>query len=110
MDDHFLTETHLYPTLDGDMAHKKAGGSTALGRDSHGQRLGVKLYGGQKTNAGAVIIRQRGARFRAGDNVKRGSDDTLYAITPGVVRFQKKQVRLFNGKTVVRNFVHVEQK
>jgi large subunit ribosomal protein L27 len=91
------------------MAHKKAGGSTALGRDSHGQRLGVKIYGGQKTHAGAVIIRQRGARFRAGNNVKRGSDDTLYAVVPGVVRFQKKQVRLFNGKSVIRNVVHVEQ-
>ena len=92
------------------MAHKKAGGSTALGRDSHGQRLGVKLYGGQVAPAGAVIIRQRGVRFRAGKNVRQGSDDTLYAATEGVVRFQQKKLRLFSGKTVVRNVVHVEPK
>ena len=90
------------------MAHKKAGGSTALGRDSHGQRLGVKIYGGQRAPAGAVIIRQRGVRFRAGENVRRGSDDTLYAATEGIVRFRRKKFRLFNGKTVVRNVVRVD--
>lgn len=89
------------------MAHKKAGGSTALGRDSQGQRLGVKLYGGAFAPAGAVIVRQRGSRFRPGDHVRRGSDDTLYAVESGMVRFQTKRVRLFNGKTVVRNFVHI---
>lgn len=90
------------------MAHKKAGGSTALGRDSHGQRLGVKLYGGQRAVAGAVILRQRGARYRAGKNVRAGSDDTLYAATDGVVRFQRRQIRSFFGKPIIRNVVHVE--
>jgi large subunit ribosomal protein L27 len=89
------------------MAHKKAGGSTALGRDSHGQRLGVKLFGGQSVTAGSVIVRQRGARFRAGKNVRKGSDDTLYAATDGFVLFQRKKLRGFSGKTLVRNIVHV---
>lgn len=89
------------------MAHKKAGGSTALGRDSHGQRLGVKLYGGQRSPAGAVLVRQRGARFRAGKNVRAGKDDTLYAAVSGVVRFAKKRVTLFTGKRTVRNVVSV---
>ena len=59
------------------MAHKKAGSSTALGRDSAGQRLGVKASDGQKVNAGEIIVRQRGSHFHAGKNVKRGGDDTL---------------------------------
>ena len=92
------------------MAHKKAGGSTSLGRDSAGQRLGVKLFGGQCTPAGAVIVRQRGARFRPGKNVRRGKDDTLYAVVPGIVRFEKTSVRLYTGKRGVRNIVHVEPK
>ncbi len=90
------------------MAHKKAGGSTALGRDSHGQRLGVKVFGGSFAHAGGVLVRQRGARFRAGINVRVGSDDTLYAIKDGIVRFQRKQLRAFSGKTMRRNIVHVE--
>ncbi len=90
------------------MAHKKAGGSTALGRDSHGQRLGVKISGGQCVPAGGVIVRQRGRRFRAGKNVAVGSDDTLYAKAEGVVRFQRARLRAFSGKTIVRNIVHVE--
>lgn len=90
------------------MAHKKAGGSTSLGRDSAGQRLGVKLFGGQFAPAGAVLIRQRGARFRPGKNVRVGKDDTLYAAVPGVVRFTKKKVRRFTGARIVRNIVSVE--
>lgn len=92
------------------MAHKKAGGSTALGRDSHGQRLGVKLYAGQLAPAGAVIVRQRGARFRPGKNVRCGSDDTLYAAVPGVVRFEKRRLRGFSGTPILRNIVSVEPK
>jgi large subunit ribosomal protein L27 len=92
------------------MAHKKAGGSTALGRDSQGQRLGVKLYGGQFAPAGAVIVRQRGARFRAGKNVRAGSDDTLYAAVAGTVKFQQRAFRAFSGKSIVRNIVHIEPK
>lgn len=90
------------------MAHKKAGGSTSLGRDSAGQRLGVKLYGGQFAPAGAVIVRQRGARFRPGTNVRRGKDDTLYAVVPGIVYFAKRSVRLFTGDRVNRNIVSVQ--
>jgi large subunit ribosomal protein L27 len=79
------------------MAHKKAGGTTRLGRDSAAQRLGVKIYGGQKVAAGEVIVRQRGTRFRAGEGVRTGSDDTLYAIRDGLVQFTKKKIRRFTG-------------
>jgi len=92
------------------MAHKKAGGSTALGRDSQGQRLGVKIYGGSKVQAGEVIVRQRGSGYRAGDNVKTGKDDTLYAGASGVVKFQQKKLRSFHGKAIVRSIVHVVSK
>lgn len=90
------------------MAHKKAGGSTALGRDSEAKRLGVKLYAGQFAPAGAVIIRQRGARFRPGTNVRRGRDDTLYAAVAGTVRYAKRAVKRFTGARVVRNIVSIE--
>jgi len=89
------------------MAHKKAGGSTQLGRDSIAKRLGVKLFEGQTAKAGAIIIRQRGSKFRAGKNVKRGGDDTLFATAQGVVHFIKKKVRKFHGKLENANFVHV---
>lgn len=89
------------------MAHKKAGGSTSLGRDSQGQRLGVKVYGGSKINAGQVIVRQRGAGFRAGKNVRAGKDDTLYAVADGVVSFELKKLRSFTGKSIIRNIVSV---
>ncbi|MDD2646903.1 MAG: 50S ribosomal protein L27 [Patescibacteria group bacterium] len=79
------------------MSHKKAGGSTSLGRDSHGQRLGVKIQDGQKIKAGMIIIRQRGTKFRPGKNVRRGVDDTLYAATAGVVKFNTKKLIRFNG-------------
>ena len=92
------------------MAHKKAGGSTALGRDSQAQRLGVKLFGGERAPAGAVIVRQRGARFRPGKNVRVGKDDTLYAAVAGVVRFAKRTVKRFTGGRVTRNIVTVEPK
>lgn len=80
------------------MAHTKSGGSTALGRDSESKRLGVKIPGGKKANAGQIIIRQRGTSFRAGQNVKRGADDTLYAARTGVVSFKQRAVKNFNGK------------
>jgi large subunit ribosomal protein L27 len=72
------------------MAHKKAGGSSKNGRDSESKRLGVKVYGGQRINAGGIIIRQRGTRVHAGVNVGCGKDHTLYAVADGVVRFEKK--------------------
>ncbi len=72
------------------MAHKKGGGSSTNGRDSHGQRLGVKRFGGQLVNAGTILVRQRGTRTKPGLNVGRGSDDTLFARITGVVLFQDK--------------------
>ena len=72
------------------MAHKKAGGSSRNGRDSESKRLGVKLYGGQAVSAGSIIVRQRGTRFHAGDNVGCGKDHTLYATANGQVEFRVK--------------------
>ncbi len=92
------------------MAHRKAGGSTRLGRDSISKRLGVKIYGEQKVNAGNIIIRQRGTKFHPGTNVRRGEDDTLYSVIEGIVRFHSKKVRNFTGKLVERTFVNVEAK
>ncbi|OGD61922.1 50S ribosomal protein L27 [Candidatus Berkelbacteria bacterium RIFOXYA2_FULL_43_10] len=89
------------------MAHKKAGGSTRLGRDSKAQRLGVKVYGGQNINAGGIIIRQRGTKYHPGENVGKGKDDTLFALKQGVVQFREKQVVAFTGNKKVRMFVSV---
>jgi large subunit ribosomal protein L27 len=72
------------------MAHKKAGGSSRNGRDSQAKRLGVKVYGGQGISAGAIIVRQRGTQFHAGDNVGVGRDHTLYSKVDGTVRFAIK--------------------
>ena len=72
------------------MAHKKGGGSSTNGRDSQGQRLGVKRFGGQLVQAGTILIRQRGTRHKPGLNVGRGKDDTLFARVTGVVRFDNK--------------------
>ena len=73
------------------MAHKKGQGSSRNGRDSNPQHLGVKRYGGQRVHGGTILVRQRGTRFVAGDNVGRGGDDTLFAKTTGIVQFQKKK-------------------
>ena len=72
------------------MAHKKAGGSSRNGRDSAGRRLGVKKFGGEKVLAGNIIIRQRGTRVHPGDNVGIGKDHTLFATSPGVIKFREK--------------------
>lgn len=69
------------------MAHKKGLGSSRNGRDSNAQRLGVKRFGGQLVSGGSILVRQRGTRFFAGDNVGRGKDDTLFAKVTGVVEF-----------------------
>lgn len=69
------------------MAHKKAGGSSRNGRDSQAKRLGVKAYGGEAISAGAIIVRQRGTQFHAGDNVGMGRDHTLFALVDGRVQF-----------------------
>jgi large subunit ribosomal protein L27 len=70
------------------MAHKKAGGSSRNGRDSQAKRLGVKVFGGQDISAGAIIVRQRGTQFHAGDNVGMGRDHTLFAKANGQVKFE----------------------
>ena len=72
------------------MAHKKAGGSSRNGRDSQGQRRGVKKFGGEFANAGNILVRQVGSRFHAGENVGTGKDFTLFALTDGHVKFLKK--------------------
>lgn len=74
------------------MAHKKGLGSSRNGRDSNAQRLGVKRYGGQAVTAGSILVRQRGTRYKPGLNVGRGSDDTLFALCSGVVRFANNRV------------------
>ena len=79
-------ETDGYSTV----AHKKAGGSTKNGRDSESKRLGVKMYGGQKIIAGNIIVRQRGTRVHAGQNVGLGRDHTLFAKKDGFVKFERK--------------------
>ena len=90
------------------MAHRKAGGSTQLGRDSQSKRLGVKKFGGQKVQAGNIIVRQRGTKFRPGDNVKKGSDDTLFALADGAVKFSAKKIVKFTGKLARAKFISVE--
>lgn len=76
------------------MAHKKGGGSSKNGRDSNPQYLGVKMYGGQSLTAGSIILRQRGTKFKPGFNVGIGRDDTLFALTDGVVEFQGQKVHV----------------
>ncbi len=92
------------------MAHRKAGGSTELGRDSISKRLGVKRFGGEAVRPGEIIIRQRGTKFHPGENVKQGADDTLFSLSDGAVSFQHKKVISFTGKLAKRVFVHVKAK
>ena len=80
------------------MAHKKAGGSTRNGRDSHSKRLGVKAFGGEQVKAGNIIIRQRGTQYSPGPNVGIGTDHTLFALKNGKVEFKKRGAA---GKTFV---------
>lgn len=89
------------------MAHKKAGGSTTNLRDSQGQRLGVKLYSGEKAKSGMVIVRQRGTLFRPGANTRRAKDDTIFATAAGTVAFKKKMHRGYDGKLKNRTEVSV---
>lgn len=72
------------------MAHKKAGGSSRNGRDSHAQRLGVKRFAGQMVNGGTILVRQRGTPIKPGKNVGRGKDDTLFALISGRVEFENR--------------------
>lgn len=79
------------------MAHKKAAGSTSLGRDSAGQRLGVKISEGSWLKTGMIIVRQRGTKYHPGKNVKIGKDDTLFALSDGFVMFSNKKVMKFDN-------------
>jgi large subunit ribosomal protein L27 len=72
------------------MAHKKGLGSSKNGRDSNAQRLGVKAFGGEVVTGGTILVRQRGTRFKPGENVGRGKDDTLFARIPGIVVFHDR--------------------
>jgi large subunit ribosomal protein L27 len=82
------------------MAHKKGTGSTRNGRDSNAKRLGVKAYGGESVSAGSILIRQRGTSVLPGNNVGQGSDDTLFALVDGVVRFESIKRGLRNRKRI----------
>ena len=83
------------------MAHKKGGGTTRNGRDSEAKRLGVKVYGGQAINAGGIIVRQRGTKLHAGENVGMGNDHTLFALIDGKVQFATKGALKRHVVTVV---------
>ncbi len=91
------------------MAHKKAGGSSSLGRDSESKRLGVKLGDGQYAKAGAIIIRQRGTKYHPGENVRKGKDDTLFATTAGIVKFSTKNLKKFDGTLKSSKIVNVKK-
>ncbi len=90
------------------MSHTKAGGSTRNGRDSRSKRLGVKLYGGQVTNPGQIIVRQRGLKWEPGENVAVAGDDSLYAKVAGVIRFSQKRIMSFSGHRNRKTLVHVD--
>ena len=89
------------------MAHRKAGGTAKNVRDSQGQRLGVKLFGGQAVKPGEIIIRQRGTKWHPGDNVKQGKDDTLYAMKAGVIKFTRRKRAKFHGNLAWESVVNV---
>lgn len=89
------------------MAHKKAAGSTSLGRESESKRLGVKLTDGEWAKAGAIIIRQRGTKYHPGLNVGIGSDDTLFALKGGFVKFTTRKLLKFNNTLKSSKIVNV---
>lgn len=89
------------------MAHKKAGGSTKLGRDSISKRLGVKIHDGQAIKRGMIIVRQRGTHIHPGNNVQKGVDDTLFATADGKVKFTTKKRMRFDGTLKKTQFVEV---
>ena len=89
------------------MAHKKAGGSTSLGRDSQPQYLGVKRNHGQFVRAGSILIRQRGTKYAPGKNVDKGKDDTLFSLINGIVAFSRKKKQHFDGTRIWKSVVNV---
>ena len=89
------------------MAHKKAGGSTSLGRESQSKRLGIKLFEGEYAPKGCILVRQRGTKYHPGKNVKIGGDDTLYSLIDGYVHFTKKKKKKFDGRLALTSFVNI---
>ena len=89
------------------MSKTKATGATKLGRDSRPKYLGVKVFAGQKVKAGGIIIKQRGTKFIPGENVRQGSDDTLYSLKEGIVSFATKKKKGFEGSTKQKKVVNV---
>ena len=89
------------------MAHKKAGGSTSLGRDSRSKRLGVKMFAGQLVKAGNILVRQRGTKFHPGKGVKKGVDDTLFATVSGILSFRKLKKRKFDGSLKETKYIDI---
>jgi large subunit ribosomal protein L27 len=92
------------------MAHKKAAGSTSLGRESESKRLGVKVTDGEWAQPGAIIIRQRGTKYHPGLNVKKGGDDTLFALKGGIVKFATKKLKKFDNTLKTCKIVNVVSK
>jgi len=89
------------------MAHKKAAGSTSLGRESESKRLGIKITDGQWAKVGSIIVRQRGTKYHPGQNVRKGSDDTLFSMKVGVVKFSTKKLRKFDNSLKTCKIVDV---
>lgn len=89
------------------MAHKKAAGSSKNGRDSQSKRLGVKVFGGQPIKAGSIIVRQKGTKFHAGENVKVAGDYSLFALKDGTVKFTEKRQTKFDGRRFKDTIVNV---
>jgi large subunit ribosomal protein L27 len=89
------------------MSHKKAGGSTRLGRDSLAKRLGVKVHDGQTIKPGMIIVKQRGTRIHPGANVRKGTDDTIFAVANGKVKFVTRKRKRFDGSMKMAKFVSV---
>jgi large subunit ribosomal protein L27 len=92
------------------MAHKKAAGSTSLGRESESKRLGVKVTDGEWAQTGAIIIRQRGTKYHPGLNVKKGGDDTLFAMKSGIVKFSTRKLKKFDNTLKTCKIVNVVSK
>lgn len=91
------------------MAHKKAGGTTSNLKDSKPKYLGVKIFGNQIAKSGSIIIRQRGNKFRAGENVMQGKDHTLFSVIKGSVKFTEKRIQRYDGNYKKVKFVSVEK-
>ncbi len=89
------------------MATTKSAGSTRLGRESASKRLGIKLFDGETVKTGNILARQRGTKWVPGKNVKKGSDDTLYALRPGVIKFTDKKTKRYDGSRRIFKVINV---